>query len=191
MNSTFSTPAARRVGAREVEHLVGHVDADRLAGRADAAGGDQDVGAGAGAEVEHGLALAQVGDGGRHAAAERCGDRGLGSLGRARRRRARRPRPRLPCASVVRVVAGSVLRDRTRRRRTCARTTSRMSVPSADGCLGQPQVEASGVQQSALSVGSQQVVCCLGRRSTRGSARHGAGGQLSHADSSLRASGMT
>ena len=48
-----------------VEHLVGHVEADRLAGRADAAGGDQHVDPAAGAEVENGLACAQIGDGGR------------------------------------------------------------------------------------------------------------------------------
>ena len=58
------------VGAGELEHLVGHVEADRLPGRPDAAGGDQYVGAGAGAEIEHGLALAQVGDGCRHATSE-------------------------------------------------------------------------------------------------------------------------
>ena len=59
------------VRAGELEHLVGHVEPDRLAARADAAGGDQHVGAGAGAEVEHRLALVQVGDRGRDAAAER------------------------------------------------------------------------------------------------------------------------
>ena len=53
------------VGARELEHLVGHVEPDRLAGRPDAPGGDQDVGAGARAEVKDGLALVQIGDGGR------------------------------------------------------------------------------------------------------------------------------
>ena len=75
MNSTFSRPAVCGVGAREVEHLVGHVDADRLAGRTDTAGGDEHVGAGAGTEVEDGLALVQIGDGGRDAAAQRGGDR--------------------------------------------------------------------------------------------------------------------
>ena len=33
-NSAFVTPAARGVGARELEHLVGHVQADDAAGRA-------------------------------------------------------------------------------------------------------------------------------------------------------------
>ena len=57
------------VGARELEHLIGHVEPDRLPGGADAARGDQHVGAGARPEVEHGLAVAQVRDRGRHAAA--------------------------------------------------------------------------------------------------------------------------
>ena len=60
-----------RVGTRQREHLVGHVEPDRLAGRARRGGGDQDVGAGARAEVEHRLALVQIGDGGGDAAAER------------------------------------------------------------------------------------------------------------------------
>ena len=45
------------VGARELEHLVGHVQADRRTGRADSAGGDQHVGAGAGPEVQDRLAV--------------------------------------------------------------------------------------------------------------------------------------
>ena len=48
-----------------------------LPGRADAAGGDQHVRAGARAEVEHRLALVEIGDRGRHAAAERRLDGGL------------------------------------------------------------------------------------------------------------------
>ena len=77
-NSTFSTPAVGGVGAREREHLVGHVEPDGAAARADAAGADEDVGAGAGAEVEHGLARVQVGDRGRDAAAQRGAERGVG-----------------------------------------------------------------------------------------------------------------
>jgi hypothetical protein len=38
------------------EHLVGHVEAVREAGRADPLGGEQDVDPAAGAEVEHDLA---------------------------------------------------------------------------------------------------------------------------------------
>ena len=68
------------VGAGELEHLVGHVEPDRSTGRGDSTGGDQDVGAGARAEIEHRLAFAQVGDGGRHAAAERGVDGGFGNL---------------------------------------------------------------------------------------------------------------
>ena len=94
MNSTLSTPACLGVGAGEVEHLVGHVDADRLAGRRDAAGGDEHVGAGAGAEVEHRLAGVEVGDGGRDPAAQRRGDGGRRAPRRRRLRRARRRIPR-------------------------------------------------------------------------------------------------
>ena len=45
------------VATGQFEHLVGHVEADRAPGGADAAGGDEDVGAGSGAEVEHSFAL--------------------------------------------------------------------------------------------------------------------------------------
>ena len=69
-NSTFSTPASRWLRAGQLEHLVGHVEAVGLAGRADPAGGEQDVDPAARAEVEHGLALVQLGDRGRVAAAE-------------------------------------------------------------------------------------------------------------------------
>src|SRR6202042_837415 len=54
------------VRAREVEHLVGHVEPDRLAVRSDPAGGDQHVGAGARSEVKDNLALVERSDG--------CGD---------------------------------------------------------------------------------------------------------------------
>ena len=68
-NSTFGTPAALAPG--ELEHLVGHVEPDRAPARADPAGGDQHVGARSRAEVEHRLALVEVGDRGGNAAAER------------------------------------------------------------------------------------------------------------------------
>ena len=67
-----------RVRPREREHLVGHVEPDRLARRAHAPRADQHVGAGARAEVEHRLALVQVGDRGRHAAAQRRAERAGG-----------------------------------------------------------------------------------------------------------------
>ena len=68
----------RRVLAGEGEHLVGHVQAVRLARRADARGGEQHVDAAARAEVEDRLALVQFGDGGGVAAAERGERRGVG-----------------------------------------------------------------------------------------------------------------
>ena len=69
-----------RVLPREREHLVGHVEAVGGAGRADPLGREDHVDAAARAEVEHGLALAQVGDRGRVAAAERREHRRVGQL---------------------------------------------------------------------------------------------------------------
>ena len=86
----------RLVGAGEVEHLVGHVEAVGGAGGADAAGGEQDVDPAAGAEVEHGLALVQLGHGGRVAAAERGEQRRCRAARRARRRRRGRRRTARP-----------------------------------------------------------------------------------------------
>ena len=145
-NSTLSSAGLGGVGAREVEHLVGHVEPDGAAGGADAAGGDQDVGAGARAEVEHGLALVQVGDRGRNAAAERGLDgRGrdalVGASAAAVERRAEHLGPR-PSAGDGAPVAHAVGARNSRRspfcgrrawprRRSAARTFSRMSVSSA------------------------------------------------------------
>ena len=69
-------PGLALVAPRQLEHLVGHVEAVGLAGRADAPGREQDVDPAARAEVEDRLALVQVGDRGRVAAAE------AGELGR-------------------------------------------------------------------------------------------------------------
>ena len=68
------------VALREREHLVGHVEAERAPGRPDALRRQEDVDPSAGAQVEHALAGAQVGDGRRVAAAERREDRGVGKL---------------------------------------------------------------------------------------------------------------
>ena len=59
-NSTLRRAGLGGVGAGQVEHLVGHVDAVREAGGADAAGRQQHVDATARAEVEHPLALARA-----------------------------------------------------------------------------------------------------------------------------------
>src|SRR5204863_5592620 len=64
----------------EREHLVGHVETVGDAGRPDALRREDHVDAAAGAEVQDGLALAQLGHGGRVAAAERGERRGLGQL---------------------------------------------------------------------------------------------------------------
>ena len=68
------------VAAGEVEHLVGHVQPVGQAGRADAAGGEQHVDPAAGAEVKHGLAVVQLGDRDRVAAAQRREHGGVGQL---------------------------------------------------------------------------------------------------------------
>src|SRR5262249_163513 len=60
---------------RELEHLVGHVEADRAAPGADATSGNQHVGAGTRAQVEDRLAVVQVSHGGRDAATEGGRDR--------------------------------------------------------------------------------------------------------------------
>ncbi len=69
-NSTLATPASAALAPRQLQHLVGHVDAVREAGLADPPGGEEYVDAAARAEVEHPLALLQLRDGGRVAAAE-------------------------------------------------------------------------------------------------------------------------
>ena len=56
----------------EREHLVGHVEPVDDARRPDAPRGEEDVDAATRAEVEHRVALAQLGDGRRIAAAEAC-----------------------------------------------------------------------------------------------------------------------
>ena len=68
------------VALREGQHLVGHVEAERPTGRADALRGEQDIDATAGPEVEHALALVQVGDGRRVATAERREHGGIRQL---------------------------------------------------------------------------------------------------------------
>ena len=79
-NSTLVAPAWAALRLGEGEHLVGHVDPERATGRPDPLGGQEDVDAATGAEVEDALARVEVGDGGRVAAAERREDRGVGQL---------------------------------------------------------------------------------------------------------------
>ena len=59
------------VAASEFEHLVGHVEAEGLAGRADPPGREQDVDAATGSEIENGLTFFEISDGSRISAAER------------------------------------------------------------------------------------------------------------------------
>ena len=74
-NSTLSTSGLALVLAREGQHLVGHVEAIGLAARPDPPGRQQHVDPAAGAEVEHRLAGAELGQRRGIAAAERGGDR--------------------------------------------------------------------------------------------------------------------
>ena len=149
----------RGVRARQREHLVGHVEPDRPAGRSDAAGGDEHVRPAARAEVEHGLALVQVRHGGRARRSRATPRPRLGAHRRRRRRdRARRRQisgsPRRPPARRRRRRPG---RPRARERAAAyrSRTVSRMS-PSA-----QPQAPPVP-QQSSLSPGSQHVASVSG-----------------------------
>ena len=64
-------PGVGGVLARQREHLVGHVEPVREAGRPDALGGQDDVDSSAGTQVEDGLAFAELGDRRRVAASER------------------------------------------------------------------------------------------------------------------------
>src|SRR5262249_6331450 len=64
----------RGVPARQLEHLVGHVHAERTPERPDAPRREEHVDAAAGAEVEDDLALAELRDRQRVAAAEAHGD---------------------------------------------------------------------------------------------------------------------
>ena len=68
--TAFLTPASRALRWARLSISGGHVEPEGEAGRADAPCGENDVDPAAGAEVEHDLALAQVGDRGRVAAAE-------------------------------------------------------------------------------------------------------------------------
>ncbi len=112
-----------RVGAGQVEHLVGHVQPDRRAAGATRRAEMQHVGAAAGAEVEHCLAGVQVGNGGRHAAAQRCLDgalrRSLGLL------------PRTAMTRKARVAAAAVVAATRRGARLAGRSTELCRVAAA------------------------------------------------------------
>ena len=69
-----------RVFASLFQHLMRHVDADYLAGLADLAGCEKAIEAGAAAEINHGLARLESGDGLRIAAAKTE----IGAIGRRR-----------------------------------------------------------------------------------------------------------
>ena len=115
-----------RVATRQLEHLVGHVQAVGEPGRSDARRGQQDVDAAAGPEVQDDLAGPQLGDGGRVAAAQAGEDgriRQRGAVGRAVEQLApgRFGRPGGLQQSFDGLAVGS------RRRSSTARATSRVS----------------------------------------------------------------
>ena len=130
-----------------------------LPGRPDAARADQHVGAGAGAEVEHRLALVQVGHGGRNAAAQRRAERPPRAAGPRRRRRAWRRTPdaalvdrgRAATRSVDESAAAPPLASPAHR--VAARVRSRTRL--ADVVLGQ------------LSHADSSLMCVGGRSSSR------------------------
>src|SRR5256885_285296 len=71
-------PRTHPVVARELEHLVSHVETVRLAARTDPPGGQQNVDPSSRAEIEHRFAFVELGDGRGVAASER---REFGSVG--------------------------------------------------------------------------------------------------------------
>ena len=91
------------------QHLIGHVEAEGSAGGPDAPGGEEDVDPAARAQVEHALALVQLRDGGRVAAAERSEHGRIGQLGALEGgvQRRRRCRPRAPQQALAFPVAST------------------------------------------------------------------------------------
>ena len=155
MNSTLATPAWAAFAAREREHLVGHVQADRAAGRADAAGADEHVGAGARAEVEDRLALVQVRHGGRHAATQRRVKRRLGAVPASSRVYSAPPNTSMPDASAVAgpqhepAVPAAVARAAAA---YFSRTASRMSAGGSGTCSPAAQPHSLEQQDAGLGV---------------------------------------
>ena len=155
------------VRAREVEHLVGHVEPVRDAGRGDAAGREQHVDPAAGAEVEHDVAGAEVDHRERVAAAQRGLQRGVGQL--------------VLLAVGVQARAeqlGLLVGDHRGVRSAAARGDRRVGggergrgVAGADGLAqrrpaAQPQLPPAALvsQHAAFSLGSQQVSCAAGEQ---------------------------
>src|SRR3990170_2312607 len=73
-------PGLGGVAPCELQHLVGHVQTERLPGRADPLRRQDHVDPAAGSEVEHGLALPELGHGRRVATPEARHDRRIGDL---------------------------------------------------------------------------------------------------------------
>jgi hypothetical protein len=162
-------PGLLGVLACEGEHLVGHVEAVRPARRTDAPGGEQHVDAAARSEVEHRLALVQFGDGRRIAAAERGEGRGVGQL----------------LAVAERVERGA---------EDLAAPVERLARGAASGA-GIAARDLGGGGGVALADLLAHVRCAPDLlahvRGTTGIGGCLGGGQLSHADSSFSASGIT
>ena len=172
------------VGSRELEHLIGHVEPDRPAVRPDPPGGDQDVRTGARPKIQDRLAIVQVGHRRGHSAPQRRADRRL-------------RRAALTAAGVQRSAEHASVLGRPAARcarrggraayfaRTVSRTCSAVAVTGRRGC------DPAEHPQPLAWVAAAR---CLFGGLTAGLLR-GRGAalvvQLSHADSSSRASGIT
>ena len=142
----------RRVAPGEREHLVRHVEPDRAPVRTDAPRGDEHVRAGARAEIEHGLAWAEIRDRRRHAATERC----------LQRRRRRRP-PRRHRAN---------RRRRARRDRSTTRLdVSQVATPPAATRASRGARSAPAPARGSGSASAQPCAQLLQRRRSAGSSR--------------------
>ena len=146
---TFAHARLGGVAPREREHLVGHVQPVRGPGRPDALRREDHVDPAARAEIEHRLALAQVGHRGRVAAARA---RRAPPPPAARRAAPRRTAPRRTSPASLSSRPRSTSRRRTRslrrsdtaradsayRRRTCSRSSSAVVVIASLLSSGRP-----------------------------------------------------
>ena len=155
-NSTLFAPARCLVLEREREHLVGHVEAVRLAGRSDAPCREQHVDAAARAEVEDRLPFGELGERGRVAAAERreqrLGGKASGLAGVVEIGRDRVPRLARAAAAAARAFGRSATaRGRpARRRRRAARLRRSAPAPSRGARPARRSVPCSASVESVV-----------------------------------------
>ena len=176
------------VGAREVEHLVGHVEPVGSAGRGDAAGGEQDVDTAAGAEIEDGLPSCRSAIAVGLPQPSEASTAVSGSSSRSPS--AYSPAPNsAACSSVIaaglsqQAAAPRHRGDGSGRVALAHHLAKRLRV-LARGAAAHPPAAALS-QHAAFSEGSQHVSCAAAEQQL------GLYNQLSHAVSSSRASGFT